>query len=821
MASRWVFSVPTEEELAQMNQAEEIYPALCYTSRMGTFTQRSRRSLAGHMPYAPDNFEDRAATFTIDDATSEVEKFLVLCGYKVAGKLPSNCVFHIDVFASEQGYSEAEVQLGGKQLTRAQSYHISPEVSDTVNICILVGVFKIWKTPQMFLFMDPWTLVLEERLFLTNPTCYAAKFIGEPPSVDLLDLESRPEQSPGSRSRTLGALTKRWKRGGSSSNVPRAPAMYRYERLKGPRDIRLMSLEPGSGEMPLNATVVHVTLDYEDMPDFCAISYQWGADLKPYEIETPHGKIPITNSLHGALRCVRKSDQPLMVWADAACINQDDNHEKCAQIRLMAQIFKAANPVYAWIGEEGDRSSEVMETLIQVRTVALRPDCWPEALPPVPEHWRGRSAPLKEDKIWDALDAMLARGWFKRAWVVQEVVLAPRVVLCCGNWSANLDDIFEALNICMRRGRFGVMKNSQRNPSNNNAYAAYVLGMTRKSYANPLQRRKYDFLSLTDLFSYTQSTIPRDKLFSLLLLACDAADLSLNPDYESSEETVIRRYARTFVKRGEASRLLYRAGKSRSYSFCSWIPEWTRRETPGTISDWCGSQGRFSASLSEPIDCDIVSLHDKDHLQIRGVVVDTIQSVGSITLQHHDAITYLNALRQSIAGLTEYPTGDSISNLQLRIPVGGALHAHLDTANDMAAYEGFLSSLDGDNDQDVEQARERQNHQSDNLDYEGIRSTITSIGEMVDFLKQPQSLRGKTWKYWHTAVSLAKRLSCARFCVTRRGYAGLVPQTARVGQEIVVLHVTKSSDRRGRRRLVFGEAGLAKERQIRSGRAAK
>ena len=43
-------------------------------------------------------------------------------------------------------------------------------------------------------------------------------------------------------------------------------------------------------------------------------------------------------------------------------------------------------------------------------------------------------------------------------------------------------------------------------------------------------------------------------------------------------------------------------------------------------------------------------------------------------------------------------------------------------------------------------------------------------------------------KYWQTAAAFAKRLSNAVFCVTKRGYAGLVPRASRVGDEIVVLH---------------------------------
>jgi hypothetical protein len=65
---------------------------------------------------------------------------------------------------------------------------------------------------------------------------------------------------------------------------------------------------------------------------------------------------------------------------------------------------------------------------------------------------------------------------------------------------------------------------------------------------------------------------------------------------------------------------------------------------------------------------------------------------------------------------------------------------------------------------------------------------ISSVGAMMSFLKQPRDDWDKMWKYWHTAVSLARRLGGARFCVTEHGYAGLGPFGVDVGHEVWVLH---------------------------------
>jgi hypothetical protein len=46
-------------------------------------------------------------------------------------------------------------------------------------------------------------------------------------------------------------------------------------------------------------------------------------------------------------------------WYDALCINQNDIQERTAQVQLMGEIFKNANPVVAWLGPEGDHSTKV------------------------------------------------------------------------------------------------------------------------------------------------------------------------------------------------------------------------------------------------------------------------------------------------------------------------------------------------------------------------------------------------------------------------------------------------------------------------------
>ena len=103
---------------------------------------------------------------------------------------------------------------------------------------------------------------------------------------------------------------------------------------------------------------------------------------------------------------------------------------------------------------------------------------------------------------------------------------------------------------------------SDKGPLLNHSDPAYALGLTRQSrimFTDAIFGRKFNLLELLDLFAYTEATHERDKIFALLGLATDCTGEAFDPDYESTMEDLVRRFANEFVRRGHALDLLYRA----------------------------------------------------------------------------------------------------------------------------------------------------------------------------------------------------------------------------------------------------------------------
>ncbi|KAK8152368.1 heterokaryon incompatibility, partial [Phyllosticta citribraziliensis] len=108
----------------------------------------------------------------------------------------------------------------------------------------------------------------------------------------------------------------------------------------------------------------HISID--DHPEYVALSYTWGSPKTPFRIRVDASYLSITANLYAVLGVLSKIPQlqggPL--WIDAICINQRNEDEKNFQVPLMGRIYSEASEVFAWIGEEADGSSGVLDGLV-------------------------------------------------------------------------------------------------------------------------------------------------------------------------------------------------------------------------------------------------------------------------------------------------------------------------------------------------------------------------------------------------------------------------------------------------------------------------
>ncbi|KAK6956106.1 hypothetical protein Daesc_001376 [Daldinia eschscholtzii] len=188
---------------------------------------------------------------------------------------------------------------------------------------------------------------------------------------------------------------------------------------------------------------------------YSTLSYAWGHPiLEDFEDDYPHiiicggQRMPIGLNLNHALQHVYlESDiAPPLFWVDALCINQSDLAERTEQVALMTTIYRNASSVVAWLGKD-DEDAHKAHALLSEYTPVLE-DIESQLISPNPEykvrpwevvnlyddeelHKRYHLTP-KTRESWEALVRFLARRWFGRIWVVQEMVFNPSHLICCG-----------------------------------------------------------------------------------------------------------------------------------------------------------------------------------------------------------------------------------------------------------------------------------------------------------------------------------------------------------------------------------------------------
>jgi hypothetical protein len=131
---------------------------------------------------------------------------------------------------------------------------------------------------------------------------------------------------------------------GKDETVSKDPVgTYDYPVRVEEDEIRILRLLPGQ-----DGESISVQLHHEKMsssPKYTASSYIWGKRRASRAIVCGNHCIRIPLSLYRALAHLRHPLDSTDFWADAICINQNDEVEKSCQVRGMHAIFMRAERV--------------------------------------------------------------------------------------------------------------------------------------------------------------------------------------------------------------------------------------------------------------------------------------------------------------------------------------------------------------------------------------------------------------------------------------------------------------------------------------------
>jgi hypothetical protein len=357
------------------------------------------------------------------------------------------------------------------------------------------------------------------------------------------------------------------------------------------RQIRYVAVDPGAGSEPISCFLGYISLKKrrrkcQRIP-YEAVSYHWGdaddtvkislrcAKRKSATARSPPNawrrhEYNVTRNLEALFRAFRLPDRHRVLWVDAICINQADAAEKTHQVGDMGSIYSAAANVLIWLGE-ADLFSDVV---IQTHRVFKESASARQKRPSDYVYWyimgetklgqlvvdayhklyrrphEGSKWLLDFDQVVKivlrSLNRCFSRPWFRRIWVLQEIVLAPittegerLATVCMGqsqiqwgelvNFAKVLGQLYD---IFSRHSWFFDTIWSQ----------FTTLPKGQKSTVFRIEQ----YLSMTTEFNASD---PRDRIFAILQLAKDTCDSFkkdnlLRPDYSKPLVMVLCDYRR-------------------------------------------------------------------------------------------------------------------------------------------------------------------------------------------------------------------------------------------------------------------------------------
>src|ERR1700761_645707 len=225
---------------------------------------------------------------------------------------------------------------------------------------------------------------------------------------------------------------------------------YTYSALPEDEDsIRLLYIHPASdANEPI---ICHlITKKLSDKPKYLALSYTWGEPIFNHTIlvSLQGHKLYITANLDRSIRAFRRSGGKLL-WADQVCINQDDAREKEKQIPLMRQIYQESQQVMFWIGDEDPYTTAAFDLTKKLGELFLKitrekPEFPPAGAIEQDEYVSDLGLPTLSSGEWWGLMELFQRPVWQRLWVVQEVILGPKVTVNCGTHSLEFEILGQA-----------------------------------------------------------------------------------------------------------------------------------------------------------------------------------------------------------------------------------------------------------------------------------------------------------------------------------------------------------------------------------------
>ncbi|GAP87254.1 hypothetical protein SAMD00023353_2701660 [Rosellinia necatrix] len=573
---------------------------------------------------------------------------------------------------------------------------------------------------------------------------------------------------------------------------------FKYHSLAAPdQQIRLLDLLPGSGRV--KCRLRHESLS-EIKRKYETVSYYWGEETdRRVEILVNDRIFPIRPNLHAALLRLRylDDDRPRTLWVDAICIDQENDDEKSTQVSLMGKVYNLCWRVVIWIGEHDALTNYAFKAIKFMASRSASGEQfnyydWKQ----IQRNEKPRFAWTPEGMISGAaINALFSRPWFRRVWIIQEVVLPPDAIVVCGKWDIGWDFIVGAQKIS--KTNFDV-----------NDHLGTIL-----RFRDWPERLADDILGYAIMASRQEATNPRDKIYGLLgIESIFHRNAPVTVNYKAEVSSIFLDFTTNYLEKTNNLQILAicrgcKGDNSSDTAYPSWAiePEFSSKHEPlssdlisWSFVKWSAYPRGFSAGGQIP---GTLSL-DGNLLRAQGFQFDTIMECspvnnpGAARYKEYDVSRGGTCWRSLVSFCSIYLRGgfaswaSAINFCQFYIAAKKTIQkVSLDEIyrpTGQATLDAFWQVIRGphlpvdhpDADADARKQFEEFDKMLSSLARRAANSPL-SIARITR-----EILVNQACMQLFPLINITKH---RRFFVTQRGYMGLGPRETAVGDTVIIL----------------------------------
>ncbi|GAP84251.1 putative heterokaryon incompatibility protein [Rosellinia necatrix] len=335
----------------------------------------------------------------------------------------------------------------------------------------------------------------------------------------------------------------------------------------------------------------------------------------------------------------RPGSRPLKIWIDALCINTENKEEQTAQVKIMGKIYANSQDGVLWLGmRTGEDESGYGQELMKALTVLkCSGDDFTTYFTKV-----GQRAHAKDEykPAFNALREWLGVSWWKRVWVIQEIVLPPTVKFHYGATVIQYHVLQEAMkglgaHGAKERDIIDRLADEEFNPLLDFKQIVGPMITTRETWQKELLDPGLKTLTLPGLrrqFATSEASRQQDLFYGLLGMVNNwGPGKALQPNYVIHQSEAIREAVYCcLVVENNLEFLQGVRNREHKDPYFSWLADFHVQPTPSKIA-W-GERERLkmaqrlpSAPLKEN---NTPQLLEDGTMYLKGMKVDKVKKVG-------------------------------------------------------------------------------------------------------------------------------------------------------------------------------------------------